>query len=305
MPLLAELAVRVEKSFFLNDKKHPVCDLFPGELELWLSFLLDDHPWLTEAENESNKQRGLHALSVIGNLLFVAEFTMARVACPEWFAKYVEYWHSKRASVLTLNYDSLVERCAVSLNIDCRELYPVPLISLDQSDAGADTGARGQTFALFKMHGSGSWFYPEAEPPAKGPIYYFPYRSWGDQVEDSQVLVKGKVPFVVPPRFNKATYFRHETMHQLWGMAGEALRSADRIFVLGYSLPPTDLEMRYFLATNARRNEQKIYVADTNPKVVERFVEVFGKSYVSFNVCGIDDMGPIPPLGDALYSGRL
>jgi hypothetical protein len=300
MPLLSELAVEVEHRLALNNKKHPVCDLFPKELELWLSFLLDDHPWLTEGENLQNREIGFAALRIISNRLFVAEFVMVGNGCPEWFTKLVEYWRSSRASVLTLNYDSLVERCAASSGMNCQDLYPVPLISLRQGTAAV---ARGPAFTLFKMHGSSSWFYSGAESALGEPIYYLPYGSWEDQVEDSAILVKDKRPFIVPPRFNKATYFEHETVHRLWSTARSALNAADRVFVLGYSLPPADLELRYFLASNCRRNQQELYLADIEPGIVARFSEVFGTSRVCSDFVSPGE--PIAKLADDLSAGRL
>jgi len=300
MPLLTELASDVEARLKLNNS---ICELFPNDLELWLSFWLDNHPWLTDAENSSNRETGLFALGCIRNKLFLAESLMAEDGCSPWLTKLIRYWLSSHSSVISLNYDSLVERCAAGCTagcgVRCGCLYPVPLISLRPEIIGG-TGSDTSAFVLYKLHGSDSWFHAETEASVGNPIYYFPYASWEDKVSGSEELVKGKTPFIVPPRFNKAMYFQNEIMSEIWAKAREALASAQRIFVLGYSLPPSDLEMRYFLAVNARRNEQEVFVFDTNPEVINRFSAVFGNSRIHLNAYGDGADGPIPPLVDAL-----
>ncbi|HTS19476.1 MAG TPA: hypothetical protein VMP11_18010 [Verrucomicrobiae bacterium] len=300
MPLLVELADKVEEVLIANNTSHPVCGLFPRDLELWLSFLLDDHPWLTTAENEKNKQTGLLMLSTIRNRLFVSERMVARP--PEWFWRLVTWWHATRASVLTLNYDTLIERCAASFDIRSENLYPVRLIPLQSIRMVAE---EEQTFSFFKLHGSASWFAERAGSSQAEGIHCVSFASWIDEALYVQDMIKNMNDFIVPPRFNKAIYLGHQTMHSLWSLAAEALHAADRVFVLGYSLPPTDLEMRYFLASNSRRHDQEVYVADRNPEVVRRFGAIFGDTGIRFNAFGSGDDGPIPPLAEALYSGPL
>ncbi len=292
----------VERSLVSNDMRQDICTLFPNDLELWLSFWLNDHPWLTRAEKLRNEAAGLHALHVIQNRLFAAEYTMAQAAGPQWLAKLVNSWLRDHPCVITLNYDTLVERCVAEHGIGCESLYPVPMVSLRPSSV-APARNRHPAFALHKLHGSASWFCSDAESASGGTLHYLPFRGWKDQVEGSKKLVEKKTPFIVPPCFNKATYLRHETLSRLWLLAGKALALAKRVFVLGYSLPPTDVEMRWFLATNARRCDQEIFVFDTKPEVVGRFSEVFfGKDRIRLNAYGDGEHGPIPPLADALHA---
>ncbi|HXI84469.1 MAG TPA: hypothetical protein VNL17_10315 [Verrucomicrobiae bacterium] len=306
MLLLPELSDEVEKFWLANNRRPAICDLFRRELELWLSFLLEDHPWLMEAENLRNRALGLDALGAIKNRLFVREEIAVGYECPTWFTQLVEYWRTNSVSVFTLNYDSLVERCAASLGIKTGNLYPVPLTPSGQRLGAVLAAKHTSTFRLFKLHGSGSWFYSGSEFARGETIYYIPYTGWSQTPapEDPMVAsIADKAPLIVPPRFNKGNYLRHETVHQLWTRASYALQAAKRVFVLGYSLPPTDLEMRYFLATNTKNGSPAVYVVDKNPEIIERFAAVFNNP--SINQQFVYDGEPIPAFVDALTSEQL
>ena len=41
---------------------------------------------------------------------------------PDWLSRLVRYWHNERATVITLNYDTLVERVP---NRDVKYIYPL------------------------------------------------------------------------------------------------------------------------------------------------------------------------------------
>jgi hypothetical protein len=66
-------------------------------------------------------------------------------------------------------------------------------------------------------------------------------------------VLPGRVPFVVPPSAVKSPYYRNPITREIWLQAAESLRQADRVFVVGYSLPPTDLTFAGML-TDALRD---------------------------------------------------
>ena len=60
-------------------------------------------------------------------------------------------------------------------------------------------------------------------------------------------IVGDKTPLIIPPVTDKLTYFNNETVRRLWQEASNALLVATRVFVIGYSLPISDLGMEFFL----------------------------------------------------------
>jgi len=74
--------------------------------------------------------------------------------------------------------------------------------------------------------------------------------------------VKDKVPLIVPPLTEKSIYFQHETIRTLWVQAAASLREATRVFCLGYSLPRTDISLRFFLQANAPQRKVPFFIVN-------------------------------------------
>ncbi len=83
-------------------------------------------------------------------------------------------------------------------------------------------------------------------------------------------------PFIVPPTWNKTAY--HEQKEQVWKRAAHELNDAEHIFVLGYSLPSTDLFFHYLFAlgVDMRTILKGFYVYNTDPEVEGRFKNLLG-----------------------------
>ena len=68
--------------------------------------------------------------------------------------------------------------------------------------------------------------------------------------------ITSRVRLVVPPVADKVGYYEHEEMRLQWQLADIAVRNAKRICCLGYSLPQSDLAMRFLLAGKSQRNDR-------------------------------------------------
>ena len=78
---------------------------------------------------------------------------------------------------------------------------------------------------------------------------------------------------MIPPVTEKTTYFRNETVCRLWYEAAQGLKNADRIFIIGYSLPTSDLGMRLFLATIRQNPNTNLYLVDVDKTLAQRYRE--------------------------------
>ena len=76
---------------------------------------------------------------------------------------------------------------------------------------------------------------------------------------------------IIPPVTEKTTYFNNETVKGLWHKARVALSNATRVFVIGYSLPISDLGMQLFLINNQPQPQTPVYVIDTCADVATRY----------------------------------
>lgn len=98
-------------------------------------------------------------------------------------------------------------------------------------------------------------------------------------------------PVIVPPTWSKTETYG--SINNVWATAARELRTAERIIVIGYSLPTTDEFFRYLYAIGTisptRIKEFLVYNPDTTNTVRNRFRALLGQSsikrfdYYSFN----------------------
>jgi hypothetical protein len=88
-------------------------------------------------------------------------------------------------------------------------------------------------------------------------------QSMSDQTRRQQL--PGRVPFIIPPTATKSAYYRTPLTRELWQTARQALRAADHLSILGYSLPPGDIVMSGMLESAIRGQDVLIDIADLDP----------------------------------------
>jgi hypothetical protein len=190
---------------------------------------------------------------------------------------------SHTVSVITFNYDIAVD------------------IALYRAGMGPDYGIVPKTqhrnpVPLLKLHGSLNWAARD-----DGTVYplllddYFEKSGlpWsfegnectvpiGSQLQEyfSQLNPKIKVvrePVIVPPTWNKANHY--QGLSDVWANAAHQLEEAEYLFIIGYSLPPTDafFRMLYALGTVGKNPLTKIVVYNPDTRDVDgRFQSMLG-----------------------------
>jgi hypothetical protein len=74
------------------------------------------------------------------------------------------------------------------------------------------------------------------------------------------LLSADKVPLVIPPTTGKSGFFNNETVRSQWAEALRALRSADTVYFVGYSFPPSDTMIRFLVQESHHAERQMIIV---------------------------------------------
>ena len=187
----------------------------------------------------------------------------------------------KNYSIITFNYD---------LGLDY-SLYGKKILP----DYGlSDTPLTGRTATYLKLHGSLNWGRCSGNKCKKISAYrQFQYTQTKAGRDYSIIPVMSKLkkqkcphcgepleedPFIVPPTWNKTAY--HEQIEVVWKKAALELKDAENIFVLGYSLPSTDLFFNYLFALGVdMRTILKgfyVYNIDDTGAVEERFQSLLG-----------------------------
>ena len=201
--------------------------------------------------------------------------------------KLVGKWMEQESHVLTANYDTLVERLTGLLDdTQVSSLYPIPVVPspaiMGHNPYGTTILDRALT--LYKLHGSVSWYKPHGESNSD-PIYG--YCGFSPGLHSPEKLLGDKRRFIAPPVHDKSTLLSHESMRNLWRQAkNNALAPADNLYVVGYSLPETDMAMRTLLWESrlpAKQGEQlrkiPLYVVNTDCKLFGHYVKMFGGYY--------------------------
>jgi hypothetical protein len=114
---------------------------------------------------------------------------------------------------------------------------------------------------LWKLHGSINW-WPKLGSSTPHDVQalvhfeqWFPLQGRNTSQEVDRAAIERHLepePFIVAPVLVKSSLVREPILRLVWSEAYKALLTADQVFFIGYSLPPTDLAAR-FLFTEALR----------------------------------------------------
>ena len=284
MPTLADLTHEVAKRLWGPECSwpKPLRDL-DKNIEMWITFLSQRQPWLTEYENDFNKSLAGLIRHQIEEVIEEQTARASQTEVPPWLNRLIDSWHRERATVITLNYDTLVERASKEAQVTEKErgipatlMYPPYFSNVEARSGEALWGWESlDTFSFLKLHGSINWYYSGRDDFFGETILFSEELPFGDErwsdIHFRWPQSRDKERLVIPPTTEKNTYFNNETVRRLWREAGHALRKAERVFIVGYSLPPSDLGMNFFLTNHRPSQETPIFLVNTDPNVVLRY----------------------------------
>ncbi len=287
MPVMDELSTEVIARLEKLDFPIPsALENLDNNIELWMTYLSQLQPWLEKNDNDYNRAMAGRIRQQIKEIINERVSVATLVDTPQWLNSLIKLWHRQRATIMTLNYDTLIERASRKLPISdgidrirAEQMYP-PYFSNIAARSGV--GLWGEeaikTFRYIKLHGSINWYYSGKDDFFGESILFSDVPPLGKDhldIERSVCLrAKDKETLIIPPVTEKTVYFNNETIRTLWLEAGTALRNATRIFVIGYSLPISDLGMRFFLTENQPKPKTRVYVVDLNSEVAIKFKEL-------------------------------
>lgn len=126
--------------------------------------------------------------------------------------------------------------------------------------------------SLHKLHGSANWFVKNRGkqrtvygwdqlflPIDTGRFFCIPFCT-----TKGCEIPKGCSPVIVPPSMIKE--YKVPVIKKAWQGASESIANADKIVFIGYSFPPTDTIMKFFLGTSLANNHKgcRISIIDKN-----------------------------------------
>jgi hypothetical protein len=310
MPLLRGMSKDVLPVDILSD---PALSDLVGNFELILTYLAEDHPWLSVPDNLKNRAQFLEASHALARVILRAQGGVLSKPIPTWLESLVDAWHDKKVTVITFNYDTLVEKAYTQVvqplslrQADHSEVYGISVPDIRSRTSSAFGREARETFRYLKLHGSVNWCYSGAPTFYGETIYDLQIQSgwneWGAEPEDDlERKAPEKVHLVVPPTTTKSALFNNELVRNQWRLARTVVEGADAIYCLGYSLPETDQMVRYLLGTLPAG--KLIVPVDTSASVGRRYSRLLKRHRIPGDYVGMKD--PIPRFVEDWATGRL
>lgn len=272
MPTLGELGPRVLAQ--LGPEYERALDPFGGNVEEYLSYIGADQPWLSDEANQRNRALFSETVLAIREVIVKAE-SEASKSLPGWLERVAWQWSRDRTAVLTFNYDTLLEEPLRlgGMAGTLADLYMVPIVERQAPGWGSMFSASGPQkpiAELFKLHGSVNWLHGGDAAPVTDPlILRYPESPGNDALPRSARIYSDLRPFIIPPTSVKNRYYDRTGLRAQWRAAGERLRGADELTIIGYSLPATDVGTTSFLRTTLNTHAV-VTVVDPCPMVADR-----------------------------------
>lgn len=264
MPLLDELYPLVKRHLDLLPIEDEKSSSLERNFELLLTFLSEDHPYLTPSQNGRQLAAYREVVKELATDLRERSRRARQGNPPEWLSQLVHYWRRNKSTIISFNYDDLVERMNQERNTSdgndsmasSYSLNIAPVLVRRGVSLNTFLSAEPPPFSLLKLHGSVNWFFEETGAGAE-PVYYVPvigrWRPTEVEIPKEQLhweAAETMDRFIVPPQIAKSRRYQHRLLRDLWSTAAESLKRARRIYCLGYSLPSSDTAMMYFLHVN-------------------------------------------------------
>lgn len=136
---------------------------------------------------------------------------------------------------ITFNYDSLLEESLRALNEPYT--YGFPSKTVNWASGATDSG---EGIPVLKLHGSITWALPKKR--GKKLTVFGSY---------SEVRQIEAAPQLIPPTWHKR--FENQLSY-VWKSAVDAIATATRVVLIGFSIPPTDTHFKYLLAAGLQKN---------------------------------------------------
>ncbi|MET8994288.1 hypothetical protein [Amycolatopsis sp. NPDC004169] len=266
-----------------------------NDFEQWLSYLIEEPPWLSAGQRLRNRGAFSDVAESLHSVLSALQTRVLGDQPPAWLLQLVRYWQATGTTVITFNYDLLVEAVwlTVAAGRSWSDLYTVPVAPIASRVGAVPFGEENPGgMRLLKLHGSLNWRYSGPSSPAGDQVFDVGLHPWGQGAstfyEDEETLSADKVPLIVPPAAIKSPYYMNNTIGALWRQAAEALRRADELVIMGFSLPPSDQIVSAMLATELS-HEATIIPVDFGDAVVRNLKRILDEERIVTDFAGQGD----------------
>lgn len=193
-----------------------------------------------------------------------------------WLHNFAKRLHNERAEIFTFNYDLVLENLlAQSLSYPNHDFDPIYTIkTMDNSHNGLFRNeARAyweQSIKLYKLHGSINWLY---DPDFQNGVRIVSSHTLPEYRQGLQCLI-------VPPTMLKNFELKTKLLDFQWHVFKDNLTQVTKLYIIGYSIPFTDVATRFVLQTQLNP-ECEVFIISQNPTIdtEEGWYELFSSQH--------------------------
>lgn len=304
MPLTDDLGRQVLRDLQAEGLSGPAGGFTGGYFEAWLSRLAEPQPDLREWENLANQAWFSRITEQVRTVLLREQRAVLADAAPGWLLRLVAVLHRTRTTVVTFNYDLLLEAALNSALLagpdgtgrttshDATQDLPPP-----PPRGGFLSRSAVPTFPLLKLHGSVDCWWVGGDTTGSTIVRQAGLAVFGrDPVPGDARRPPGRSPFIVPPASGKSRFYANPVTRELWQRAAEAIGGAVSVDLVGCSLPPSDLVTTGMLADRLARPDVAVRVVNPSPDAPLAALTAAGVAAAGFD-------GGVPALVDDLEAG--
>lgn len=304
MPLLNDLSRNLDWDAL--PAARPEHKRLGDDVEQLLSYLCQEMPWKSPEQRHFDMGLFYAIARQIAGYIADCEARAFQDVLLSWAGRLVEHLHRTQATVVTLNYDTALERLTGMLDRDVvggrsprvserierdialDDIYRLPMLPQEERTESPLGKNPTPTYRLLKPHGSINW-YSLGDEAGGGQVFYDGIAGFYPDVSDeaagfgldarSRLRESNRrdlVPLIIPPVAEKSAFYRSHLVKTLWSDFSKAVQNASEIYFVGYSLPKTDLSMRLFLTAIDGDSGKAIYLVnpDSQGDVKANYVPV-------------------------------
>lgn len=262
-------------------------NLHPGQsFEQWLTVQVTPLPFLSPYENMSRQADAARVISEIATILDECVAEAITLPCPPWLEQLVGVWNIERATVLTFNYDPIVEIAINFANLASRSgqflqygdetVFPAPEPPSAQYAGDEGVSYLANSMQILKMHGSLNWYRQGTDSKF---IRRREKRTFGGgtvmPLDQDFSGIASLDRYLIPPVTSKEGYYSSAVVGSIWRQAGDAIAEATTLNILGYSLPAEDRVVAELISRLP--SQAKTTVADRFPGQPKNPGELLGR----------------------------
>ena len=274
--------------------------LHEDRFESLVSCLYGDYPWKSEKDKHLQAPAYEDLIDYVRETVATAESSAEKNLGRADVEPLIGFWKSNPPQVITFNYDLLCEKLLDKAlgTADWNEYWKLPITNVRHRTSptvratflGLAEWKRSPATPT-KLHGSVNWLRGHRIGAPADPLYYYFPHAIDPIVENSR---QGLRPFIIPPAMDKSQYLEHDLISVLWSPAKEKLANADRVFVIGYSFPESDLNVDLLLSITMKR-EKKVYIinSDNRREFTEHIRSVFDRYGIAPDTSHVQAIDPI------------